>query len=179
MVAVVTVRPCSHIPRPIHGRAANASYALKSKHRDGRFEFGAASVPRSGAEGRAARGLRSRDLKPISSVLGVYSRSLSHLPSSLSPSSLAASLLSASNANHGCSLTSPQQGDFRQVHTGTGTTMITINVVTWVADCMNDKTSNVQIELVDNSPFHLKGSFQGPEDTPYQGGHFDIVSPIR
>jgi len=43
-----------------------------------------------------------------------------------------------------------------------------------ITDCKNDKTSNVQIELVDNSPFHLKGSFQGPEDTPYAGGHFDV-----
>jgi len=49
-------------------------------------------------------------------------------------------------------------------------------VTAWIVDCKNDKTSNVQIELVDNSPFHLKGSFKGPEDTPYQGGHFDVVS---
>jgi len=43
-----------------------------------------------------------------------------------------------------------------------------------IADCKNDKTSNVQIELIENSPFHLKGTFQGPEDTPYEGGRFDI-----
>jgi len=43
-----------------------------------------------------------------------------------------------------------------------------------IADCKNDKTSNVQIELVDNSPFHLKGNFQGPEGTPYEGGQFDV-----
>lgn len=48
-----------------------------------------------------------------------------------------------------------------------------------IADCKNDKTSNITIELVDSSPFHLKGSFPGPEDTPYQGGTFevDIVIP--
>ncbi|KAJ7660429.1 ubiquitin-conjugating enzyme/RWD-like protein [Mycena rosella] len=48
-----------------------------------------------------------------------------------------------------------------------------------IADCKNDKTSNIRIDLVDSSPFHLKGSFPGPEDTPYQGGHFevDIVIP--
>ncbi|KAJ7505938.1 ubiquitin-conjugating enzyme/RWD-like protein [Mycena galericulata] len=48
-----------------------------------------------------------------------------------------------------------------------------------IADCKNDKTSNIRIDLIDNSPFHLKGSFPGPEDTPYQGGHFevDIVIP--
>ncbi|KAJ7776838.1 ubiquitin-conjugating enzyme/RWD-like protein [Mycena maculata] len=46
-------------------------------------------------------------------------------------------------------------------------------------DCKNDKTSNIRIDLIDSSPFHLKGSFPGPEDTPYQGGHFevDIVIP--
>ncbi|KAJ6624394.1 ubiquitin-conjugating enzyme/RWD-like protein [Mycena sp. CBHHK59/15] len=48
-----------------------------------------------------------------------------------------------------------------------------------IADCKNDKTSNIRIDLVDSSPFHLRGSFPGPEDTPYQGGHFevDIVIP--
>ncbi|KAF9649421.1 hypothetical protein BDM02DRAFT_3094784 [Thelephora ganbajun] len=43
-----------------------------------------------------------------------------------------------------------------------------------ITDCKNDKASNVQIELIDNSPFHLKGTFQGPEDTPYEGGCFDV-----
>ncbi|KAI0056412.1 hypothetical protein BV25DRAFT_1580633 [Artomyces pyxidatus] len=47
-----------------------------------------------------------------------------------------------------------------------------------IADCKNDKSTNINIELIDNSPFHLRGSFEGPEDTPYQGGHFeDIVIP--
>ncbi|KII90998.1 hypothetical protein PLICRDRAFT_697404 [Plicaturopsis crispa FD-325 SS-3] len=48
-----------------------------------------------------------------------------------------------------------------------------------IADCKNDKTSNIRIDLIDESPFHLKGSFPGPEDTPYEGGHFevDIVIP--
>ena len=46
-------------------------------------------------------------------------------------------------------------------------------------DCKNDKTSNVQIELIDNSPFHLKGTFKGPEDTPYEGGRFDVVSLVH
>ncbi|KAF7357335.1 Ubiquitin-conjugating enzyme E2-24 kDa [Mycena sanguinolenta] len=44
-----------------------------------------------------------------------------------------------------------------------------------IADCKNDKTSGIRIELVDSSPFHLKGSFPGPEDTPYQGGLFEVV----
>ncbi|KAF5374122.1 hypothetical protein D9615_008859 [Tricholomella constricta] len=48
-----------------------------------------------------------------------------------------------------------------------------------IADCKNDKTSNIKIDLIEESPFHLKGSFPGPEGTPYQGGHFevDIVIP--
>jgi len=43
-----------------------------------------------------------------------------------------------------------------------------------IADCKNDNTSNVQIELVEESPFHLKGTFDGPNDTPYHGGKFDV-----
>ncbi|KAF9258532.1 hypothetical protein L218DRAFT_974886 [Marasmius fiardii PR-910] len=48
-----------------------------------------------------------------------------------------------------------------------------------IQDCKNDKTTNITLELIDNSPFHLKGSFPGPEDTPYEGGNFevDIVIP--
>ncbi|TFL02358.1 ubiquitin-conjugating enzyme/RWD-like protein [Pterulicium gracile] len=48
-----------------------------------------------------------------------------------------------------------------------------------IADCKNDTTSNIKIELVGDTPFHLKGSFPGPEGTPYEGGHFevDIVIP--
>lgn len=43
------------------------------------------------------------------------------------------------------------------------------------ADCKNDKTSNIRLDLVGESPFHLKGSFPGPEGTPYEGGHFEVV----
>ncbi|CAL1713759.1 unnamed protein product [Somion occarium] len=48
-----------------------------------------------------------------------------------------------------------------------------------ILDCKNDRASNIQVDLIDNSPFHLKGSFNGPEGTPYEGGHFevDIVIP--
>jgi len=48
-----------------------------------------------------------------------------------------------------------------------------------IADCKKDKLSSITIDLVDESPFHLIGSFPGPEDTPYQGGHFcvDIIIP--
>ncbi|KDQ51574.1 hypothetical protein JAAARDRAFT_41035 [Jaapia argillacea MUCL 33604] len=43
-----------------------------------------------------------------------------------------------------------------------------------IADCKNDKTSKITLELVDESPFHLKGAFPGPEGTPYEGGHFEV-----
>ncbi|KIM36530.1 hypothetical protein M413DRAFT_288264 [Hebeloma cylindrosporum] len=48
-----------------------------------------------------------------------------------------------------------------------------------ITDCKNDKTSQIKIETIDESPFHLKGSFPGPEGTPYEGGLFevDIVIP--
>lgn len=42
-------------------------------------------------------------------------------------------------------------------------------------DCKNDKASNISIDLIDNSPFHLKGSFDGPEGTPYEGGRYEVV----
>jgi ubiquitin-conjugating enzyme (huntingtin interacting protein 2) len=51
--------------------------------------------------------------------------------------------------------------------------MLTITIP---QDCKNDKTSNIRIELIDESPFHLKGSFPGPDGTPYEGGHFEVVS---
>ncbi|KAL7423665.1 Ubiquitin-conjugating enzyme E2 1 [Cryptotrichosporon argae] len=45
--------------------------------------------------------------------------------------------------------------------------------------CQQDKTSGISIELVDENPFHLIGSFPGPSDTPYEGGFYevDIVIP--
>jgi ubiquitin-protein ligase len=43
-------------------------------------------------------------------------------------------------------------------------------------DCKGDKSSSIRIDLIDNSPFHLKGSFPGPKDTPYEGGTFEVVS---
>ncbi|KAH0586561.1 Ubiquitin-conjugating enzyme E2 1 [Termitomyces sp. J132] len=48
-----------------------------------------------------------------------------------------------------------------------------------ISDCKNDKTSNIKIDLINDNPFHLKGSFPGPEGTPYEGGTFevDIVIP--
>lgn len=45
-----------------------------------------------------------------------------------------------------------------------------------ILDCKNDKISNIKIDLIGDSPFHLRGSFPGPEGTPYQGGTFEVVS---
>jgi len=48
-----------------------------------------------------------------------------------------------------------------------------------VADLREDTTSQITIELVDDSFFHLLGTFIGPPDTPYEGGTYevDIVIP--
>jgi len=48
-----------------------------------------------------------------------------------------------------------------------------------ILDCRNDKTSNISIEMIDDNPYHLKGIFFGPEETPYEGGRYevDIVVP--
>ncbi|KAG6896593.1 hypothetical protein C0992_007251 [Termitomyces sp. T32_za158] len=43
-----------------------------------------------------------------------------------------------------------------------------------ISDCKNDKTSNIKIDLIDDNPFHLKGSFPGPDGTPYEGGTFEV-----
>ncbi|PWN51110.1 hypothetical protein IE53DRAFT_368346 [Violaceomyces palustris] len=43
-----------------------------------------------------------------------------------------------------------------------------------IADCQNDKASGILIALVDDSPFHLVGTFPGPENSPYEGGNFDV-----
>jgi ubiquitin-conjugating enzyme (huntingtin interacting protein 2) len=43
-------------------------------------------------------------------------------------------------------------------------------------DCKNDRHSKINIDLVDESPFHLIGSFDGPEGTPYEGGRYEVVS---
>jgi len=48
-----------------------------------------------------------------------------------------------------------------------------------IADCRNDKHSKISIDTVEDSAFHLKGGFDGPEGTPYEGGRYevDIVIP--
>lgn len=56
-----------------------------------------------------------------------------------------------------------------------GSGCLTSRVVARGLDCKNDKTSRVTIDLVEDNPFHLIGAFDGPEDTPYQGGRFQVV----
>ncbi|KAJ6476091.1 ubiquitin-conjugating enzyme/RWD-like protein [Mycena sanguinolenta] len=46
-----------------------------------------------------------------------------------------------------------------------------------IADCKNDKTSGIRIDLIDSSPFHLKGSFPGPEVRVAYSKSCDIVIP--
>jgi len=48
-----------------------------------------------------------------------------------------------------------------------------------IQDIQNDKQAELTIELVDDSIFHLIGSFPGPQGTCYEGGRFqvDIVVP--
>ncbi|KAL7409603.1 ubiquitin-conjugating enzyme/RWD-like protein [Mrakia frigida] len=43
-----------------------------------------------------------------------------------------------------------------------------------IYDCQKDKTSLIQVQMVDDSPYHLLGSFPGPTETPYEGGHFEV-----
>ncbi|KAH9983908.1 ubiquitin-conjugating enzyme/RWD-like protein [Russula compacta] len=49
------------------------------------------------------------------------------------------------------------------------------SVLKQVAVCNNDKTTTVNIELINDSHSHLRGSFEGPQDSPYEGGHFEIA----
>ncbi|ETS63765.1 hypothetical protein PaG_02083 [Moesziomyces aphidis] len=43
-----------------------------------------------------------------------------------------------------------------------------------INDCKNDKASGIQVSLIDDSPFHLVGTFPGPENSPYEKGTFDV-----
>lgn len=47
-------------------------------------------------------------------------------------------------------------------------------------DCQNDKSSNIKIEQINDDLFHLKGTFLGPEGTPYEGGQYEVVClPVK
>ena len=41
--------------------------------------------------------------------------------------------------------------------------------------CNSDSTANINIELINDSPFHLLGSFEGPQNSPYEGGYLEVV----
>ncbi|CAO1634010.1 unnamed protein product [Jaminaea pallidilutea] len=43
-----------------------------------------------------------------------------------------------------------------------------------IQDIRNDAASKVEIALIGESPFHLVGTFPGPEGSPYENGTFDV-----
>jgi ubiquitin-conjugating enzyme (huntingtin interacting protein 2) len=45
-----------------------------------------------------------------------------------------------------------------------------------IADIQNDKLSNIIVEPAGSGDdlTHLRGQFQGPPDTPYEGGNFSV-----
>jgi len=45
-----------------------------------------------------------------------------------------------------------------------------------IRDIELDKNCSIEISPVAESPFHLVGTFPGPENSPYEGGVFDVVS---
>ncbi|KAJ3065135.1 Ubiquitin-conjugating enzyme E2 27 [Podochytrium sp. JEL0797] len=51
--------------------------------------------------------------------------------------------------------------------------MATARVKKEIAQCMA-ADSPVKVEMVGDSITHLKGSFKGPSDTPYEGGIFEV-----
>jgi hypothetical protein len=79
--------------------------------------------------------------------------------------------------SHGCSTKTREQGD-RWSESATTCTVSHAPDNDPRIDCKNDKVSHITLELVDESPFHLKGTFPGPEETPYEGGIFDVVRLI-
>ncbi|KAI6101665.1 ubiquitin-conjugating enzyme/RWD-like protein [Pisolithus croceorrhizus] len=69
----------------------------------------------------------------------------------------------------------PAQG--KDVAPGTDSRLRRVNRE--IKDCKSDETANIEVELVDSSPFHLRARFPGPEGTPYEKGIFevDVVYP--
>lgn len=43
-----------------------------------------------------------------------------------------------------------------------------------LADIHGDKISHIEVESVGDSVTHLKGRFEGPPGTPYEGGKFEV-----
>ncbi|CED84954.1 ubiquitin-conjugating enzyme e2-24 kda [Phaffia rhodozyma] len=48
-----------------------------------------------------------------------------------------------------------------------------------ISELQKDKTLQITVTMIDESPFHLLGTFIGPPDTPYEGGQYevDIIIP--
>jgi ubiquitin-conjugating enzyme (huntingtin interacting protein 2) len=45
-------------------------------------------------------------------------------------------------------------------------------------DLKNDPVSNIEVEIIRDDLNHLRGSFMGPEGTPYQGGKYFVEIKI-
>ncbi|TIB38730.1 hypothetical protein E3P86_01468 [Wallemia ichthyophaga] len=43
-----------------------------------------------------------------------------------------------------------------------------------IKDCQLNDDTGILVEMVNENPYHLIGSFDGPDETPYQGGHFQV-----
>ncbi|KAF8319743.1 hypothetical protein DL93DRAFT_2074729 [Clavulina sp. PMI_390] len=43
-----------------------------------------------------------------------------------------------------------------------------------ISDCKKDVQSKITVDMVDQSPYHLIGTFPGPVDTPYEGGTYEV-----
>ncbi|KAK0548228.1 Ubiquitin-conjugating enzyme E2 1 [Tilletia horrida] len=43
-----------------------------------------------------------------------------------------------------------------------------------IRDIESDNSSSIEISMLDENPFHLIGTFPGPENSPYEGGIFDV-----
>lgn len=43
-----------------------------------------------------------------------------------------------------------------------------------IEDCQKQDSSNLQVEIVGDALNHLIGTFEGPSETPYAGGHFQV-----
>lgn len=43
-----------------------------------------------------------------------------------------------------------------------------------IEDCQRADTTNLQVKTIGDDLSHLKGTFQGPTETPYEGGQFTV-----
>jgi ubiquitin-conjugating enzyme (huntingtin interacting protein 2) len=45
-----------------------------------------------------------------------------------------------------------------------------------ITDCKNDKSSEINVDLIDKLAFSSLWFFDGVQDTPYEGGHIAVHS---